>query len=469
MASIPLPVHSYRLRSTTASTARLVNCYAEQLPPDAKTPILLGRTPGINARLQISGAGPVRAMHAALGALFVVAGSNLYRVASNFAPTLLGSIGTPGNLDMAANTSAVVVVNEPNMFYWDGTTFGQVTDPDFLAIGGANSVEFVDNFLTFTVPDSDEWGCFDLGSATSFDALNFASAEGAPDRLRGHKVDHRQALLLGEETGELWENVGQAGFPFARVPGGFIEIGCFNGRTAVKLDNSIVWVANDYTVRRLEGATPVRISTHAVEQFLTRVTMASGSAFAYTQDGHLFYVLTFPEGTFVYDSTTKEWHERQTYGFANWVASCHAQAFGQEIVGHGQNNEIGALDSTVYTDFGLTNRMEWTYQPVMPESKDPIFHDRLDIVVETGVGLTTGQGSIPEIMLDYSDDGGKTWLFMPNREIGRIGDYLHQVSWTRLGSSRKPRVFRGAVSDPVRVNITDTQWTGRGGRIARAA
>lgn len=458
---LQLPIHSYRLRSTPASTARLVNCYAEQLPPDAKTPVLLGRTPGVTDWTTV-GTGPIGAMNAALGYLFVVSGSSLYKVDSAKTVTLLGSIGAPGNLDIDSNTDSIVVVNEPLAYYYDGTTFAQITDADFLALG-ANSVEFLDNFLTFTVPDTDEWGCFDLGSATSFDALKFASAEGAPDRLRGHKVDHRQAVLLGETTCEIWENVGQAGFPFARAANGLIEIGCFNAATAVKLDNSIFWVANDYTVRRLDGATPIRVSTHAVEQFLTTATIGSGRAFGYTQGGHLFYVLTFPEGTFVYDATTQEWHERQTYGQDYWIAGVHAQAFGLELVGDITSNKIGYCSATDYDEWGSIQRMEWTYQPVYAQGRRA-FHDRLEIICETGVGLTTGQGSDPEIMLEYSDDGGVTWTSMPNRKLGLIGQYRQKVTWDRLGSAQQ-RVYRAAVSDPVRVNVTDTQLTVRGGRV----
>jgi hypothetical protein len=464
MSQLPLPIHSYKLRSTPASTARLVNCYAEALPPDAKTPVLLSRTPGITDWTTV-GTGPIGGVFSALGYLFVVSGSKLYKVDSAKTATLLGDIGSPGNIDIDANTTSIVVVNEPDAYYYDGTTFGQITDADFTALG-ANSVEFLDNFLLFTVPDSDVFFGADLGSATSYDALNFASAEGAPDNLVGNKVDHRQAVLMGEKTIELWENIGQAGFPFARAANGFIEIGCFNGLTAVKVDQSICWVANDYTVRRLEGTTAVRISTHAVEQWLTTVTMGSGRAYSYTQDGHLFYVLTFPEGTYVFDATTKEWHERQTYGQDYWIAGVHTQAFGLELVGDITSNKIGYFSATDYDEWGSIQRMEWTYQAVVPESRNRVFHDRLDVICDVGVGLTTGQGSDPQIMLDYSDDGGVTWESMPNRSLGPIGQYNVQVNWDRLGSSLKPRVFRMAVSDPVKVCLRDTQWTGRGGRLA---
>jgi hypothetical protein len=460
---LQLPIHSYALRSTPSSTARLVNCYAEQLPPDAKTPVILTRSPGITSWTTV-GTGPIGGMFSALGYLFVVSGSELYKVDSAKTATLLGNIGAPGNIDMDANTTSLVVVNEPDAYYYDGTTFGQITDPDFVALG-ANSIEFLDNFLLFTEPDSDVFFGSDLGSATSFDALNFASAEGAPDNLVGNKVDHRQAILLGLKSIEVWENIGQAGFPFARAANGFIEIGCFNGLTAAKLDQSIYWVANDYTVRRLEGTTAVRVSTHAIEQWLTTVTMGSGRAYDYTQDGHLFYVLTFPEGTYVYDATTREWAERQTYGLSYWKAGHHAQAFGLELVGDITSNKIGYLNAHEYTEWGAIQRMEWTYQAVAPESKGRVFHDRIDLVCDVGVGLTSGQGSDPQVMLDYSDDGGITWLSMPNRSLGPLGQYNVQVSWERAGSSLKPRVFRKAVSDPVKVVVRDTQWTGRGGRI----
>src|SRR3990172_10798583 len=126
-----LPVHSYRLRSVPASGARLLNCYAEALPPDAKTPILLTRAPGITDWSTV-GVGAIEGLLPALGDLFVVSGSNLYQVDSNKTATLRGSVGTPNKIDMATNGEAVVVINTPNGYYWDGTTFAQITDVDFL-------------------------------------------------------------------------------------------------------------------------------------------------------------------------------------------------------------------------------------------------------------------------------------------------------------------------------------------------
>ena len=195
--------------------------------------------------------------------------------------------------------------------------------------------------------------------------------------------------------------------------------------------------------------------------------MASGSAYAYTQDGHLFYVLSFPEGTFVYDCTVNapqgEWHERQSYGYDYWIAGVHTQAFGLELVGDITSNRIGYFSAADYDEWGSIQRMEWTYQPVYAQGRRA-FHDSLEIICEVGVGLTSGQGSDPVVMLDFSNDGGRTWVSMPNQQLGPIGQYRQRVVWNRLGSAQQ-RVYRAAVSDPVRVAVVDTLLAVRGGRV----
>ena len=133
------------------------------------------------------------------------------------------------------------------------------------------------------------------------------------------------------------------------------------------------------------------------------------------------------------------------------------------MVGDSTSNKVGYLSATDYDEFGSTQRMEWTYQVIYAEGQRA-FHDRLEIVMETGVGLTTGQGVAPEVMLEYSDDGGSTYVSMPNRSLGALGKRENRVVWHNLGSSRQ-RVYRAAISDPVKVTLTDTQLEVRGGRL----
>lgn len=461
---LSLPVHSYSLRSAPASTARLVNCFAEALPPDAKSPTVLSRVPCF-VSTYTGASGVVRGMHYGLGYLWAVIGTRLYRLNEDGSGSNFGTIPGTGRVSMASNADYIVVVTNPDAYYADAsvTTAAQITDADFTA-RGAKYVRFIDNYLLFTEPGTGRFFGSDLASATSFDSLNFATAEGVPDNIVGMEVDHRQVLLFGSDSLEIWENTGASGFPFERAINGLIEIGCFNGDTVAKLDNSVFWVANDYTVRKLEGTTPRRVSTHAVEKFLSTVDINTGRAYSYNQDGHFFYVLSFEEGCWVYDATTGKWHERQTYGHTYYRYQTSAAAYGRVWLGDAYDYYVGYLDPDTYEDPGdVPQVMQWTYQPVYGENRLAT-HDRLEVIMETGVGLSSGQGSDPQIMCEYSDDGGQTWTTLPTKDIGALGSYSTRVAWHKLGSARQ-RVYRMSVSDPVKVAITDTILDVRGGRI----
>jgi len=394
--------------------------------------------------------------------LYVVSGSELYYVDTAGTATLIGDIGTPNRIDMASNTTALVVVNEPRAYYWDGTTFAEIVDDDFTS-RGAGDVEFLDSFMLFREPNSGRFFGADIGSVTDFDALQFGIADSAPDNLVGMKAQHRQLVNFGAKTGEIWENTGISGFPFERTINGTFEEGCLNSESVALQDNSPFWVADDFTVRRLQGIQPVKVSTHAIDQWLAQVDVSTLEADTYEQDGHFFYALTASDATYVLDITTGAWAERQSYGEVNWSPRHHAQFAGKELVGDARSNKVGYLDPNTFTDWGGLQRCEWTYQPVYAEGQRA-FHNRLEIVLETGVGLTTGQGSAPKLMASYSDDGGVTWTPLPDRALGELGERLDRVVWHNLGSSRQ-RVYRCAVSDPVAITVTDTIIEVDGGRL----
>jgi hypothetical protein len=76
---------------------------------------------------------------------------------------------------------------------------------------------------------------------------------------------------------------------------------------------------------------------------------------------------------------------------------------------------------------------------------------RLDM--DTGVGLTTGQGSNPQAMLRWSRDGGKTWSNSIWRSMGAIGHYGWRTMWHRVGGGER-EVYEITITDPIPVAIT---------------
>lgn len=472
-----LPVHTYKTAGA-ASTARLVNCFKESLPKEARQPYHLKGTPGVSTlatALDAAGAtgGGIKAMHAAFDRVFFVAGTEFLMLERSalgaYTVTLLGDIGPcdATDIDIDSNADSVVVVNNPDAYYCSstGTGFAQITDVDFTA-RGASDVEFLGNYLLFLEPDTGRFFGSDVGSATAYDSLSFATAESSPDRNKGIKVDHEQALLFGESTIEFWQLSGGAGFPFGKAANGIIELGCANGRTIVgKLDETLFWLASDFTVRALRGTTPQRVSHFGIEEGILACTIEDAVAWGYSQGGHIFYVLWFPERCFVLDVTENEWHERESYGEDTYRFKSACYAFGLTLVGDSMDpsGRIGVLDTAVYDELGEPLVMSWTHQPVYADAKRA-FHDRLEVVHKSGVGLTSGQGSDPVIMMEVSDDGGQTFRFLPNRKLGKKGETRSRAVWHQLGSSSE-RVYRGSISDPVERVLYDAQLQAKGGRF----
>ena len=80
-------------------------------------------------------------------------------------------------------------------------------------------------------------------------------------------------------------------------------------------------------------------------------------------------------------------------------------------------------------------------------------YNALEIGVEVGVGLQTGQGSNPLISLQLSKDGARTWSSWFTQEMGSVGEYQKKVRFRRLGVADQ-MTFKIRITEPVKVAIT---------------
>lgn len=465
---IPFGVNSYQARSLPLSAQRLVNLFVEQAPADARSPVVLFGSPGLVAVGNI-GAGPIRLLHEMGGVLYCVSGDKLYSVSAAGAGSLLGTLAgrrrTSARIDAADNGRQLVLVNTSDgaASIYDAETevFSRITDPDFPR---ASSTSYVDGYNIFTrFGDSGQWFISDLLEAGQFNALDFATAETYPDVLLRAFVDHREVWLFGASSTEVWTNTGAADFPFARLSGTILERGCGAAGSVAKMDNSVYWLGNDLVVYRAQGYAPQRVSTHAIEYALEGYdTAADAQAFCYSQEGHSFYVLSFPSAghTWVFDASTGQWHERESRddegrSLGRWRVSSYAKAYGLHVAGDYASNAIYVLDLDEGTEAGVAIRRHAVSPPIAANG-NRLTMSRLEVEAETGVGRTTGQGSAPEAMLEWSDDGGRSWSSEHWSTMGAIGAYRRRVRWYRLGQFRE-RFLRLTISDPIKVAIIGAQ------------
>lgn len=446
MAKIPLPIGTYQYESPRASARKLVNCTADQAPVDGKSAVVLRRMPGIDS-WAIAGS-KLRGGHRFKGKLYVVSGTVFYKVEASGTATALGDIPGNGLVSIADNGLIMCIVAEPNAYISTGSSVSQITDPDYR---GAVNVDYIDTYFVFTDPDTQILFSSELLS-TDFAALDFTSADSSPDDLVGLIVDHQEIFLAGEDSCELWYDAGNpTGSPFSRSPGGVLEVGCASAKTLAKIDNSIFWLADDHSVRRLVGRNPAVISTPGIAKFLKDISGAY--AFEYTFEDKFYYVLTIGGITIEYDIRAGEWHNRESRNKDFWSPIQVIDVYGYSVILDGTSGKIGRLNSDTRTEWGDIQLVNWTYQPISTGKR--IFHDRLEIDMDTGVGLITGQGSDPKLMLFISDDGGHTFTEYLKGEIGAIGNYQERVMWNNLGSAYN-RVYRCEVSDPVDILVADT-------------
>jgi hypothetical protein len=443
-----LPFSAYGIESQ-ASSQRLINCYLEQQPEGAESPLILRRAPGIGAFS--AGSGPGAGLHVMAGVLYSVSGGVLRSVNSGGTATTIGPVVPGDYLRMTDNGRQLYLSSG---YVYDGA-LSAISDPDYFPNGAA---EFLDNYLVAIRLGTGRFFCSDLAEFTSYDALNFATAEGSPDNLLSLEVDHRQAILFGEKSIEAWDNIGGADFPFQRTPNGFIEHGCAAKGATTRQDQSVEWLGNDLTLRRLSGNTAVRISAHGFEREVRKYASVSDCRmYSYTLDGHLCIVIRFPGvATWVYDCTSQQMHERQTYGLNDWDVSGFAEAYGKVFVQRASDGAIGVLSQDVYADFGTEQVVSWAYQNL--KSLGGMTIDRVDLGIRAGVGLTSGQGSDPRITLEVSKDGGETYRALPTRSFGAKGNALQPVHWDRCGYGRN-LVLRMSCSDPVPLSIWSTDVT----------
>lgn len=445
---VPFAVNSYRHESLPLSAQRVVNWYPEAAPRDAKTRTALLPRPGLKPFTTV-GTGPIRGRAVMDGVLYVVSGSSLHSVDASGGVVDFGGIGTnaTGMVSLDHNGKQLVVVNDNTGYVYDRLldTLEQITDPSFQS---ASATLALDLYHVFVKLNSDEFFLSALADPTTYDALDFATAEGEPDRLVNLAQNARQLFLCGTRTIEPWYNSADT-FPFDRISGAYIDKGLGAKFSIVNLDNSLFWLGDDRIVYRLDGFSAQRISTHAIEQAIegySGIGDAIGDAF--TLKGHAFYVLTFPgQGTWVYDAATRRWHEWQSFGQADFLGCCFADVYGATVVGEREGNRLFTLDPGTMDDAGEPILYEATSAPLYAEGAT-VRMGNFEIIFETGVGTLSGQGEDPQAMLQYSDDGAKTWSSELWRTIGRRGDYDHVVDWNRLGAF-KQRVMRVRVSDPI--------------------
>lgn len=421
----------------------------------AKSRLVLRRKPGLSLQ-QTLGDSPGRGAFAINGRAFCVAGSSFYELLSPTTFVKRGSIpaGTSA-VQMAANGVQICLIADGLGFIFTLATnaFTQITSTGFPP---ATSLTSLDTYFIVLKQNSNQFLISSPLDGLTWSALNFGSSQ-EPDNAVAIAQSHLYLWIFGQNETIIFQDTGAASFPFQRLGGSQIEQGCAAALSVATLDNTLFWLGADSRgagiVYRADGLLPTRVSTHAVEEAIQGYsTISDAVASTYQKAGHLFYCLHFPTAgaCWVYDVSAAMWHERAYWNASTGTYSAPLErflmyCFGKHLALDYSSGNVYHLSLNNTDDAGAPIR--WLRaSPHLSDEESWLFYSSFQLDMQVGDGLASGAD--PQVMIRWSDDGGRTWSAYRQASCGAVGAYTRRVKINRCGRSRN-RVWEVSGTDPI--------------------
>jgi hypothetical protein len=455
---------SYQQRSVNVDCQRCINLYPEMDEAGTgkeREVMALVSTPGLQTKITI-GTTPSRCLYTASnGRVFSVHGNTLYEILSGYTTATIGTLSTnTGTVSIADNGIYLLMVDGSFCYnYQFATSTFTTMDPSVLP--ACSRVQTQD--LRFIAQDAVTGQCY-IGNGTllgtmTFDLTVFVQNAGSADPTTSCISIHRDLWIFNQNSAQVFYASGGTDY-FDPIQGAFLEMGLAAKDSLAKIESTLFWLGRELggtgIVYMAVGYQAKRISTFPVEQAMKSYgDLSTASAYTYIDAGHSFYVLNFPGAntTWVYDMASGLWHERnftQDGQFQRHKGQWHTYAFGKHLVSDYATGQIYELSDSYLTDDGAPITRQRT-APHITSDLTRLTHYSFQLDCETGVGLDgITQGTNPQVMLKFSDDGGHTWSNEKWVSLGQIGQTKARAIWRRLGSTRD-RVYKIMVTDPVRV------------------
>lgn len=403
------------------SRETLINMFAEA--GEGKSKLTRRQRPGV--RLVDAVTGKKRGIAKFVHGHYLVSKRTLWRYAGG-AATALGTLDTGvGRVTIVSDDNGNVAVSDgATLYHWDGAAFTKPATPT-----SVGTLSFIGGYGVYADPGTGQFYVSALNDLTSWDALDFATAENNADAIVRTFVDHNELFLFGTASVEVWRLSGAADFPLQ--PNAQMTRGCKAAFSVAADDNTVFWLGDDGIVYRMDGYRPQRISTHAVEEQIGAITGADAAeAFIYTFRGHKFFTLRFPDQlTLQFNIATGLWNRAKSYGHEDW-----------QVVGNGEATDIyltdegiAALDGALNTDNGQIMERGGTSAPVT-NNGDWLSVNAL--ILEAEMGRVAAGRAEPQVVLEVSRDG-ETFGNARMRGLGETGDFRRRAVWRNLGQARQ--------------------------------
>lgn len=464
MAVMQLAFSAYK--RTAFPEAVTVNCFSEKAPTKATEPEALLARAGLEELAQVGNA-PIRAVFQKQGlfgdAALILSNTTVYALdptgsTTTYTGALPGSDLVDIDAGLDADYNSVARIATGSAMYL--VTAGNVAVEDFPVSGGAgaSSVCFHKGYWLGVEAGSDAV-YYQIPAATTWNALQFASAEYSPDKLVAIRSFGELIALLGESSTEMWRATGNASSPLEPYGGMSYPIGCRSRDTAVNCLGTLIWVTDTCLVVSTSGGEPQVVSDNGLAEQIRRTAAGDLRASPFAKDGHRFYRLTLGgAATWDYDLSTRRWARANSQGQESSRAHLFANLGDTVIAADSTSSQVWRVDPDVRLDGEDTFTMEFT--AFIPPGERPMAVGNIVLHCEQGDAPLTGQGSAPQAWLQISKDGGKSFGPKKYRDLGATGQSMRKVRWLGpwVSEPENGLVVRFGISDPIMRRISGVYY-----------
>ena len=435
---------AYRRDNGNFPEFKLVNMFLEETA-GADGGVSLLSFPGM-ASTVVRGAGPINGIYQRsnlfAGAVFTISGNTLYKDG-----TSLGTVAGTGPVSWASSDIELVVSRGGAAYSYNGTNLAAIAFPDAASVIAVTGV--IGGLFVFARAGSGRFYWSAVYDARTINALNYATAESAPDKLRDIIAIGDNVYMLGEDTIEVWYITGDLTLPFSRISQRTTRVGVIATGCAIEVDNALHFIGDNRVVYRM-AEVPTRISDHGIEERIGQST--SWSCFSFMFQGHNFFSVRLSQGTWAIDVATSSWCEKQTWGLANWVARCAINLDAGPLFGSSAGGDVLAFSGYAEGTSPLLRQ----FTGAMPIKGGSVPIDILEIETNAGAATATlGVNAEPKLEMRFSRNGGDTWSNWRAVSMGKQGQYRKRPRFRRLGYFDAPGAlfdFRCTEAAPFRVS-----------------
>ena len=381
------------------------------------------------------------------GTCYRVMGTKLVSVAQDGTVTTLGDVGGSGLVTFDYSFDRLAIASGGRLYYWNGSTLTQVTDPD---LGTVVDFCWVDGY--FLTTDGEFLIVTELSDPTQVNPLKYGSSEIDPDPVLAIIKLRNEVYALNRHTIEVFDNVGGDFFPFNRIDGAQITKGTLGTFSCCVFMEAIAFLGSGRnespSIYVGANADATKISTQEIDDLLlgyTEAQLASVKLEARNDKSHKFLYVHLPDRSLVYDAGASQELEQPVWftltsaiaGHGQYRAQNFVWAYDKWLVGDPQSSAIGYLTQDISSHWGQIVRWEFGTMIVYNEGNGALFN-RIELVALPG---RVALGIDPRISTSYSIDG-VAWSQDRSINVGATGNTSKRLAWFQQGSMKHWRIQR---------------------------